>query len=799
MPGEGSLVEDLTWRELDVLNLLAEHLTNREIAEELFLAESTVKDYVSRILSKLYVKNRRQAVERAKTLGLLDTERNIQGESRTNLPVEKTLFVGRNQELTQIGKSLEHTRLLTLIGPGGIGKTRLALKTAQNTIDQYKDGSFFVSLAAINLVDDLIPTIAAVLGFPLATQESPIDQLLRYLRKREIFLVMDNFEHLLECVGIISEILNAAPGVKILVTSRERLNIRGEGLLQIIGMTYPEQADENILDFDAVQLFIQHAGKVQASYEPSPDDLDAIVRICNNVDGMPLAIELAASWLHILSVGEIAAELDSDLDILTSEMRDAPRRHRSIRAVFDHSWSLLNKEEQITFMRLSIFKGGFTRESAQTVSGATYRRLGILINKSLVKRDADTGRMEIHELLRQYVQEWLEKTDGESEKAITAHAAYFADTMDHWWNELRGHDQMTALAEIEADIENVRTAWRTCIQEKNVRQIEKFLKPFWYLSWIRGWNLGAMEFFKGAVEALGGETEAVASGVRAFAMALQGYFMAWLGLTKEGHSLAEESLDPLKGYHDPIALALAYESLGVNAYMGQRFEKFVWAMDEMLKVAVRHNDPWLLAFTYFPVCMSALFTRDFNKAREYAEKQIGYFLEKRDEICSSLPLIVLGHVALATEAYQEAHECYRGCLRISRKTGFYYGIQTSTKYLGKVLSLMGKFERAEDYLLQCLRMSSEAGFIRDVVKLLFEVASLRIAQGKYEEAVELLSLVVQHPSSHQSSWQEEPIWEGAKAALAEVGHELPLEDFEAAFQQGRECNLEGVVSRLIGS
>lgn len=222
-------------------------------------------------------------------------------------------------------------------------------------------------------------------------------------------------------------------------------------------------------------------------------------------------------------------------------------------------------------------------------------------------------------------------------------------------------------------------------------------------------------------------------------------------------------------------------------------------MNEMLKVAVRHGDPWLLAFTYFPVCMSLLFTGDYSKAREYAEKQKGYFLGIRDEICSSLPLIVLGHAALANEAYQEAHDCYRGCLKISRKMGFYYGVQTSTKYLGKVLSLLGRFDRAEVYLLQCLRMSSEVGFTRDVVKLLYEFACLRLLQGKFEEAVELLSLIYHHPDSHQSSWQEEPIWEGTKAALAKVEIELQPQVYEAAFQRGRERSLEAVVMELIGS
>jgi DNA-binding CsgD family transcriptional regulator len=213
--------DDLTWREQEILILLAERLTNREIAERLHLAESTVKDYVGKILSKLYVKNRRQAVERAKSLGLLDGGSKMVGSPMANLPAEPTPFVGLRDELAEIKQHLVDTRLLTLTGPGGIGKTRLALKAAGEAAGDYEDGVFFVPLAPIRSVEPLIQTIAEGLKFPLATQEDPKHQLLRYLQNRQLLLVMDNFEHLLDGVGIVSEILQAAPGVKILATSRE--------------------------------------------------------------------------------------------------------------------------------------------------------------------------------------------------------------------------------------------------------------------------------------------------------------------------------------------------------------------------------------------------------------------------------------------------------------------------------------------------------------------------------------------------------------------------------------------------
>ncbi len=378
-------VDDLTWREQEVLILLAKHQTNREIADELHLAESTVKDYVGKILSKLYVKNRRQAVERAKFLGLLDVEKGIATKPQTNLPAESTPFIGRREELAEIKSQFEGTRLLTLVGPGGIGKTRLALKYAEGATKDFRDGTFFVSLAPISSVDQLNQTIAEALKVPLATHENPQQQLLRYLQKKQLLLLMDNFEHLLVGVDILNEILKSAPGVRILATSRERLNLHTETMLQICGMAYPFQnGSKDILDYDAATLFTQSASKVRPGFAPSAEELGQIANICQIVQGMPLAIELAAAWLQILSIDEISEELERGFDILSTDVRDAPERHRSIRAVFDHSWRLLNPAEQKIFKYLSVFRGGFTRDAAQQVSGASLQQLMDLVNKSFL-------------------------------------------------------------------------------------------------------------------------------------------------------------------------------------------------------------------------------------------------------------------------------------------------------------------------------------------------------------------------------------------------------------------------------
>jgi predicted ATPase/DNA-binding CsgD family transcriptional regulator len=791
-------VDELTWREQEVLALLAERLSNREIADRLHLAESTVKDYVGNILSKLYVKNRRQAVERAKALGLLEGKREVAAGPPVNLPTEPTPFVGRRNELAGIKRRLQETRLLTLTGPGGIGKTRLALKAAREAADNFEDGVFFVPLAPIQSVEHLIQTIAEALKFPLATQEDPQHQLLRYLQKRQLLLVMDNFEHLLDGAGIVSQILQAAPAVKVLATSREMLNLQSETVFNVGGLAFPGRSDPFAPpDYDAIALFVQSAGKVRPGFKPSLDELEQIAKICQIVGGMPLAIELAAAWLHILNVDEIAEELEKGLDILASEVRDAPQRHRSIRAVFDHSWSLLDQAEQEIFPRLSVFRGGFTREAAQQVAGASLQVLAGLVSKSLLSHNPASGRLEIHELLRQYAREHLEQRPQTSTAAHEAHAAYYAGFMQQSWAGLKGSRQMQALAEIEADVENVRVAWRYELERRNTSQVWKFIYGLWHVYWIRSWYLSGTELFAQAAVTLQGVEDEESVALRALAIGLQGYFMAWLGIPERGYELAEQSVAILEQLNQPQALWLSYYSLSLNAYMCSRLTEQIEATDKIVKIAEVLEDPWLKAFTLFAPSMVALETEDYPEARRLAELNLSLYDEIGDVISVTMPLIILGHVALTSRDYEAAQSFYSRSLSISQGAGFNYSIQTSSKYLGKLLLSMGEYAQAEYHLRQCLKLSKEVGFIRDVINLLSEFARLRAAQGDPERAVELLGLVIQHPASDQARWLEGRIRDSATDLLAKIEGELPPEIYLSALERGQELELEEVVDGLL--
>jgi tetratricopeptide (TPR) repeat protein len=565
-------------------------------------------------------------------------------------------------------------------------------------------------------------------------------------------------------------------------------------------MAIPDQEGlRDSLDYDATSLFVQSTRKVRAGFDPSPDELEQIANICRIVDGMPLAIELAAAWLQILNVDEIAEELEKGLDILATEMRDAPERHRSIRAVFDHSWNLLHQTEQEIFMLLSVFRAGFTREAAQQVAGASLKQLAELVNKSFLSHDPSSGRFGVHELLRQYAQERLGETPEASISAHEGHAAYFAAFMQRKGGHLRGKSHPQVLTEIEADIENVRAAWRYYLKQRNSPQMWKFITSIWHVYFIRWWNHAGMELFAEAVRELQGEDDEESVALRALAMAYQGYFMAWLGLSDQGYELAEESVEILQQHDRPEALWFAYDSLVVNAYFIGRIAEEAEATHTMLEIATELGDKWLIAFGLFAAGMVALIEGDYVEARRLAEWNLTLYEEIGDVSGSTMPLIVLGHAALARGEYESAREYYLRCMKLSEEVGFHFSIQTSSKYLGKVALSMGNNTEAENYLLQCLAITEEIGFVRDIINLLYEFARLRVAQKYSEEAVELLALVIEHPASDQSRWLEGRIRDSAKGLLTKLEGELPREIYTAALERGQELKLEDVVADLIGA
>ena len=391
-----------------------------------------------------------------------------------NWPAARTPFFGRREELAEIARLLADPacRLLTLLGPGGTGKTRLALEAAHrllaNTPATLSDGVFFVPLAPLNRFDQLVPAIANAVGFSFCADQSPSDQLLDYLRARRLLLVLDNCEHLLDdaTACLLVDLLNSAPGLALLATSRTKLNVVGEQVFFVSGLQAPgPEAGEETLPaaalgrYSALQLFQQAARRVRPDFSVTTENLADVVRICRLVDGMPLAIELASAWVEMLPTGEIAAEIERSLDFLESNLRDLPERHRSLRAVFVSSWALLTDEEREALQGLSIFRGNFTRQAAETVSGASLRTLLGLVNKSWLQPvSGRDGRYQIHPLLRQYASARLITETQAWRERRQRHAGYYAGRVQQFDEALRGAQPQDAHNALRADFEEVLAA-----------------------------------------------------------------------------------------------------------------------------------------------------------------------------------------------------------------------------------------------------------------------------------------------------------------------------------------------------
>jgi transcriptional regulator with XRE-family HTH domain len=304
----------------------------------------------------------------------------FQGPSlRRNLPVFPAPLIGRQLELEELGIALRDPacRILTLVGPGGIGKTRLAVEMASLCQDDFTDGVCFVPLAPVQTSRLIVPVIASALGFAFqgTNTTDPKGQLLDFLAGKQLLLILDNIEHLLGedvVLGFLGELIGRSEKVKLLVTSREALGLYHETILEVHGLPIPERMDAA---GTSVELFLQRARRAHAGFDPTTEDYPDIVKICRLVDGMPLGIELAAARVRTLSCEEIASEIERGLDFLSVSARDLPARHRSLRAVFDHSWQLLADDERSILLRLSVFRGGFTRDAAQQVAGANLQML----------------------------------------------------------------------------------------------------------------------------------------------------------------------------------------------------------------------------------------------------------------------------------------------------------------------------------------------------------------------------------------------------------------------------------------
>ena len=415
-----------------------------------------------------------------------------------NLPRPPTPLVGREVEVARIAEILSgpECRLLTLTGPGGIGKTRLAIAAAASLAESraasFADGACFVPLAVVTAAESIWAAMAGALGLQLRNTDDPKAQLATYLHAKHLLLVLDNLEHLLEGVAIIADILQGAAGVRVLATSRERLGLSGEWVMDIHGLGVPAPAPEvsdelphNWERSSAIVLFLQAARRANPEFVLRAADYPAVAQICQTVEGIPLGIELAAAWVRMLTCDEIASEIERSFDLLATSARDVPQRQRSLRAAFEHSWRLLPADERAILQALSVFSGGFTRKAAEAVASASLLSLGALMAKSLAVR-ADDGRYDLHEMVRQYAAEKLGEA-GEVAAIRRRHWQYFMNLAQAADAARNSPQHMALVDQLALENDNLQSAL-AYLMDNELEEAWRFaglLEAHWYRRPVR--------------------------------------------------------------------------------------------------------------------------------------------------------------------------------------------------------------------------------------------------------------------------------------------------------------------------
>ncbi|MDY7078735.1 MAG: tetratricopeptide repeat protein [Chloroflexota bacterium] len=626
----------------------------------------------------------------------------------STLPLSPTSFVGRGEELAELAELLANPdcRLVTLVGPGGIGKTRLALQVAADQIGAFIHGVHFVPLTSFISAELIIPTIAEALDFPFSDSQNPKEQLLNYLREKEMLLVLDSLEHILEGMGWLAEILWCAPGVMLLATSRERLNLREEWVYAVEGLEYPENGSlDRLGTCSAVNLFQQRACQVYRHFLPSEVEIPHMVRICQLVEGMPLGVELAAASVAVRSCEEIATEIERNLGILTTRLRNVPARQRSVQATFEHSWQLLSETERELFARLSVFRGGFRQEAATVVAKASLPTLMVLLEKSLIRR-VSSDRYDMHSLLRQYAAEKLRDDPQAHEETLIEQSRYFAAFLEQREQLIRGAEPKQALAEIALEIENARQAWRLAVTRGDVSLVEQSLESLY-----RFYNLQCR--FQEGIDLLAQATDRWSKDPRQasiFGQALsrQGVLHLRQGLCPQARTALEQSLTIFErlGMQSEQAFCLV-NLANVSCNQGQ-YEEAGQLAQEGLTLFRQAEDQWGMGRSLYQLGLARYRTGDVDQAEELFEESLAIGRESGDQHLTMSPLNGLGDIACHRGDYAKAQVVFGECLVLSRELDR-YNVAIHLNNLGTVLHTLGRYEEAWPHYQESLEICREIG------------------------------------------------------------------------------------------
>jgi predicted ATPase/DNA-binding SARP family transcriptional activator len=644
----------------------------------------------------------------------------IHGKSiRHNLPAQTTPFIGREDELVELQTLIAdpEIRLVTIVGPGGMGKTRLALSTAEQILDStaFPGGVFFIDLTSLDASSEIVSAVADNLNIRLQGQEdrSPLQQLIGALQARKLLLLLDNCEHMLDGIEIVTRMLQGAPKVQVLATSRERLNLSLEQVYLIDGLEFPDwETPEDASEYAAVRLFLQSAHRNQPDFSLRDNsDLTYLARICRLVDGMPLALELAASWVDTLPLSEIAAGIQEGLDFLESELRDLPARHRSLRATIDHSWGKLEEEERTIFTRLSVLRGGFNREAAQEVARANIRQLSRLVNKSFLQYDKNMDRYKVHELLRQYGRSQLEAIPRDESGTLLRRSEYYCAEVERYQRLLMQGQIYTTLGLFKLDSANILTAWDWAVKNDEIQLVDQAIYGIGdYFGFTERFEL-AREHIQAVLDMLLAATDEIRETI--LAQHLQAKTLLFLGCFNVWHRhdrasrffvqasckidhLIEEGVDA-RGEKCRLLLfqGILNQMEGDNSIARSRYLEVVELSKEIGPTTITLRSLYWLG----NLSMS---TGSPDEAKEWFAEYLSLAKAQKNSRALLTATRCLGTAARELLAYDDAQAYFEKAIELARKNQDRIELSRSLGHKGYIELFLGRFGRAIDDLSQAV-------------------------------------------------------------------------------------------------
>ncbi len=620
-----------------------------------------------------------------------------------NLPLQVSSFVGREREIARVGELLADHRLLTLTGPGGSGKTRLALAVASEVLGGFEDGVWLVELASLSDPDLVPQAVASVLGVREVPGSPLADSLCLHLGSRGVLLVLDNCEHLVgACATLAEALLHSCPNLRILATSREALGVAGESLFAVPPLSLPDPrrlpALESLPRYEATRLFVERAAALKHDFSLTTGNAMAVAQVCYRLDGIPLAIELAAARVRVLSVEQISSRLDDSFRLLTGGSRSALAHQRTLRTAMDWSHDLLSEEERAMLRRLSVFAGGFKLEAAETVGegegiegGEVLDLLSTLVDKSLVlfEEQDEEARYRLLETVRQYGQEKLEES-GEAGKARSRHAAWNLALAEEAEPELKGARQLMWLERLEGEHDNLRAAMRWLLGEGESERVARLGWALWLFWWIRGFFSEGRGWMEEAL-AKGG---AMPASARAKTLFVAGTMATGQADFRSAEPLLEESLGSFRGLGDKRGAAYALGSIGIAAIGQGQQGRAIALHEESADLFLEVGDNWAAA-TEFCFSAAGYFKRgDHVRAQQLAERGLALARETGDRAGTSAALYILATVAHASEDHERASGLFEEGLELTAEVGDQANVAYCLEGLATVAASEGGVERA---------------------------------------------------------------------------------------------------------